>query len=41
MGVIQVSQDAVSLHEFADFQHNFSQDYAQLFPVFSLEEATA
>ncbi|MDM9383257.1 DUF2267 domain-containing protein [Chlorogloeopsis sp. ULAP01] len=30
--VFTVLQDAVTPGEFADFQHNFSEDYAELFP---------
>ncbi|NJM18513.1 MAG: DUF2267 domain-containing protein [Richelia sp. RM2_1_2] len=37
--VFTVLQNAVSPGEFADFKHNFSDDYAELFPIVSENKA--
>ncbi|TBR60535.1 DUF2267 domain-containing protein [Mastigocladus laminosus UU774] len=39
--VFTVLQDAVTPGEFADFQSNFSDDYAELFPTGSTREVSA
>ncbi len=39
--VFTVLQSAVSPGEFADFKHNFSDDYAELFPTVSENQVTA
>ncbi|MBF2004687.1 MAG: DUF2267 domain-containing protein [Chlorogloeopsis fritschii C42_A2020_084] len=39
--VFTVLQDAVTPGEFADFQHNFSEDYAELFPISPSSELPA
>ncbi|MER3495071.1 MAG: DUF2267 domain-containing protein [Mastigocladus sp. ERB_26_2] len=39
--VFTVLQDAVTPGEFADFQSNFSADYAELFPTGSTREVSA
>ncbi|MBF2015774.1 MAG: DUF2267 domain-containing protein [Rivularia sp. T60_A2020_040] len=38
--VFTVLQNAVSPGEFADFKHNFSDDYAELFPTVSENKAS-